>query len=559
MKKMFKWAGLSLISGAMLMLAACGGGTAAEPETAQPAQPPTQQETTGETTTPPATEDPAERERTTLTVLTWDRGGPGAVDAADNYFTRWIQEQVLEELNIEVEFVAIGRWSEGDDIVNLMAAGMAPDLAMTWNGGMVQTFGRQGGIMNLGPLLEENLANLPDLEEWLDDMLWVNQDPLDGSIFSIMQRRAHVPRTGTFIRADWLDTLGIPVPTTHEEFLDALRAFRDNADVLGVSTMVPLAMTNDVRWRASTLLESFIDPNLSQEELFIHFVGDRHILLPGYVDGVRMLNQMFHEGLIDPDFAFHDGDEFSDNMVVAGQVGAYIHNWDNLWRANPDIKNRLLELDPDARFIPIDPFPNPVSGLTQKITYEVHGFHIFIPTTSQNPVGALEYLNWMSRVENRLFLQVGEEGYHHDIAMVGGYEVPIMIEFDTEGPRRMYSPQNIDLTLVVNGIDLGSQDANAASMSLAFPGIDPQLVADSYNIALYHGFQMPVVTVPGGLPHNDQFAPTFQELVSQLLAQAIVADPADFDAVWEAGMQGMLNAGAQQAMDERRAGLSAVE
>ncbi|MCL2377138.1 MAG: extracellular solute-binding protein, partial [Defluviitaleaceae bacterium] len=503
MKNALKFLSLMLVMTMLFALVACGNGAQAQPET--PADPPPaqqqqqQQQDDDDDDDEPAA--PAQRERTYLTVLTWDRGGEGHQDSADNFFTRWIAEQVYEDLNMVVTFHAIDRWNEHELLPAMFAAGTVPDLAMSWNGGMVQTFGRQGGILNVAPLLHEHLPNLPYLDNWLDNLLWQNEDPASGEVFSIMQRRpsSALARTGTFIRADWLDALGIPVPTTHEEFIDALRAFRDNADVLGVPNMVPLAMTQDVRWRASTLLESFIDPNMTDEERFVHHVGDRFFLFPGYQEGARLLNLMYNEGLIFQDFVLHDGDEATDNMVVAGHVGAYIHNWDNLWRSTPDIMNRLNEINPDARFIPIDPFPNPQTGLTQKFTYEAHGFHVFLPHNSSNPVGALEYLNWMSQLENRLFLQTGLEGIHHEIINVEGYDIRVGIPVDQEGPHRMYSPGNVDLTLVVGfPPDFGSNRANALAASLSYPGINPQLVVDSMETALLHGRQMPVYTVPGG-------------------------------------------------------------
>ncbi|MCL1999122.1 MAG: extracellular solute-binding protein [Turicibacter sp.] len=494
-----------------------------------------------------------------LSVLTWDRGGIGHVDSANNFFTQWIQEEVLRELNMQVTFQAIGRWDEGEVLPTLMAAGEAPDLAMTFNGGMVEHFGNLGGILDMSPLLEEHLHRLPSLNSWLDDLLWQNQNPTTNEIFSIMQRRVHTPRMVTNIRADWLEALNMDLPTTTDEYINALRAFRDNADVLGVDNLIPLVTTDDIRWRMGGLLETFIDPSLSDAEIWMYTIGDRHFLLPGYGDGVRLLSQMFDEGLIFPDFPVHTGDEFTDNLTIANQVGSYTHNWDQLWRPNPDIMNRLNEVDPNARFVPIDTFQNPITGQSQKITYPTSGFHVFIPATSSNPVGALEYLDWMSRLDNRLFLQIGVEGYHHERIVVDGIETVAMLMVDNDTTEmRVYSPNNIDLTLVINGVDLGNYYANIAMLTGNYPGIDPALIMDSYNIAMSNA-RVPVHhAIPGGTPVSSEFGPTFQQMTSQALTNIIVAPVENFDAMWEEAVQGMLGAGAQNALDERRAGLEAM-
>ncbi|MDR1802662.1 MAG: sugar ABC transporter substrate-binding protein, partial [Treponema sp.] len=59
-----------------------------------------------------------------ITVEVFDRGTDGGRSQANNNaWTQWIQEKVRRDLNIEVTFIPVGRWSENTDIVNLMASG----------------------------------------------------------------------------------------------------------------------------------------------------------------------------------------------------------------------------------------------------------------------------------------------------------------------------------------------------------------------------------------------------------------------------------------------------
>lgn len=55
----------------------------------------------------------------TINVMVWDRGNaaPGTT-TEDNNLTKWIQEQVKELYNINVEYTAVPR-SESDDKVNI--------------------------------------------------------------------------------------------------------------------------------------------------------------------------------------------------------------------------------------------------------------------------------------------------------------------------------------------------------------------------------------------------------------------------------------------------------
>ena len=66
-----------------------------------------------------------------ITVEIYDRGNDGGSDPENNDYTRWIQEQMLEKHNVEVTYQKVPRWTEVDDINNLLAAGIAPDVWMT--------------------------------------------------------------------------------------------------------------------------------------------------------------------------------------------------------------------------------------------------------------------------------------------------------------------------------------------------------------------------------------------------------------------------------------------
>jgi putative aldouronate transport system substrate-binding protein len=435
---------------------------------------------------------------------------------------------------------------------------------MTWNEGMVEHFGNLGGILNLAPLLEEHLPSLPNLSAWTDYLLYQNQNPATGEIFSIMQRRVHVPRLNMFMREDWLNTLGLPAPTTTAQFADTLRAFRDNADALGVDMMVPWAIGSVLHISGSPLLDAYIDhASVNDVDWWVNTVGNsslnqRHIFLPGYREGVRILSQWYDEGLILQDFPVVDG-TFIDDLIIAGNAGVYVGNWDHPWRTTPNIQNRMAEENPEARLIPIDPFPNPVDGRTYKMIYPSSGFHIFIPTVSRNPVGALQYLDWMSRIENRLFLQTGVEGYHHEWTEVDGVATPAMLPVDeATSERRWYSPNNIDLTLVINNVDVGDPLANVMFLTFNFPGIDSQRIIDSYDIAMANGRAPRMITIPGGVPITSEFLPTFTQMVDDFLVNVVTSPAENFDSLWDAGIQNILNAGAQAAIDERRAGVEAL-
>jgi putative aldouronate transport system substrate-binding protein len=485
-----------------------------------------------------------------ITVEIFDRGTDGGkTDPTNNYYTDWIKKKVLEELNLGVTFVAVSRWEETEQLNNLMAAGTAPDVCMTYSGDLIANYRDLGGLTDLSPYID---TLLPDLKEFLGpdlalpgrDMIVRNMDTETGEVHSLPARRMNVAQVSTFIRKDWLDKLGLPLPTTTQEYYDALVAFKEqDPGGVGANNVVPFTMTSDVRWRASTLLESFVDPNLSDEDRWINTVIDRQYLLPGYKEGVRFLNKMYNEGLIDNQFALYKDDTDSDNLIKSGVVGSFIHNWDQPYRDTPGLLRDLKENVPDAEIVSIDPFVNS-AGKTSKGLYDAAGLSYFVPANSKNVEGALRYINWLSKFENRYYLQIGDEGDTH--VMVDG--VPQLIPAENE--KIMNSGQNLDYTIIINGLDVGDPEKNAKALSASY-SVDSDLIIKAYEDAMRNG--RPAVIVPVTLSAAGPYTQVLTDKGNELMSGAVTASPDKFDSVWDRGIEEWLDSGAQEIIDERAA------
>ena len=100
-----------------------------------------------------------------ITVEIFDRGTDGGkTDPTNNYYTDWIKTKCLEELNLGVTFVAVSRWEETEQLNNLMAAGTAPDVCLTYSGDLITNYRDLGGLTDLAPYVDTLLT---DLKEFL--------------------------------------------------------------------------------------------------------------------------------------------------------------------------------------------------------------------------------------------------------------------------------------------------------------------------------------------------------------------------------------------------------
>ncbi|MDR0315596.1 MAG: extracellular solute-binding protein, partial [Treponema sp.] len=349
-----------------------------------------------------------------ITVEIFDRGTDGGRSLANNNaWTKWIHDKALKDINVDVTFVPVGRWSENTDIVNLMASSSAPDLCYTYAGDMVASFRDQGGILDLAPYID---SHLPDLKKLLGDdpafpgkaFIYRNADPQTGRIYSIPSFRVALAQRNIFIRKDWLDKLGLSVPTNVQQFYQALVAFRDrDPGNVGRNNVVPFGQNSDARWGLANLIHNSIE-RMSDRDRWIYSVHERYIMMPGYKEGVRLMNQWYNERLIYQDFPLMTTADDFYNQIKSGVVGAFCQNWDLPYRQDYKINEELARNVPGAEFIAIDIVGN--KDMMDKV-----GLQMFIPSFSKNQTAALKYLNWLAKPENYHFLQVGQEGVNHNI------------------------------------------------------------------------------------------------------------------------------------------------
>ena len=482
-----------------------------------------------------------------LTVEIFDRGTDGGRSQAhNNAWTDWIKAKVKKDLGIDVTFVPVGRWSEETDMTNLMASQSAPDLCYSYSINMINAYRDQGGIFDLAPYVDKYL---PDLKKLLGedsafpgkDFIYRQQDQDTKQMFTIPSARVALAQRNIFIRKDWLDKLGLKVPTNITEFHNALVAFRARATELPgnltQARVVPFGQNKDARWGFADLINNSIQANLSDRDRWVNTVADRNLALPGYKEGVRLMNTWYNERLIYQDFPLMSDqtDDFG-NQLKSGVVGAFCANWDFPYRVDYKINIELARNVPNASFIPID------IGLSNKSKMDKTGLHMFIPSFSKNQVAAMQYLNWLSKFENYNYLQIGEAGRNH--RLVNG--VPQIIA--ATGQWIQNSAQNIDITMPLNGVQLGNDELNARVLALTYDPTPAETIVDAYNISV-KGARAAIVRQVT-LTVN-QYTNTLADKADTLLAQAVRAPTAQFDATFDAAFRDWLASGAQEVLNER--------
>lgn len=492
-----------------------------------------------------------------ITVEVFNRNNDGGTDPTNNVWTDFIKQQMLDKYNVEVEFVSVGRWTEADDIGNLLADKKAADVSYTYNYNTVISYANMidengnPGVIDLAPYLEEYKDYIPDLLKLLggEDNLYYDKDPATGAVWMIEGVRADTSRITTFIRKDWLDKLELPLPTTEEEFHNALVAFRDNAELLlgaDADKMIPYTTSTDIGWRNDLLSVSYVADDISDETLFVYGYDDRHLLYPGYKEGIRTLNKWYNEGLVWKDFGLYNDSTVEDDNMKAGYVGAFMHNWDYPFRNGDDCINLNLQrnVGEDAMFVAIDCFQND-AGVTRKFMGAAVGSDrkIFLPSTNDEPVASLLYINFISSEDTIKYLQTGLENTNYILHDDGAYEI-----LPATGEWVKNSGNNIDYTMTCNGLYLG--EATGATTALSYPGIPAEVVITANEFGKNNG-RYPLHYNVGTIESETEVGSSLTSKRDELLTKAVTASVEEFDSVFDSYMDDYLNAGGQDIIDER--------
>lgn len=149
-----------------------------------------------------------------------------------------------------------------------------------------------------------------DTMTYAEDGLWygVPVNPPQGYIFTINQA--------------WLDKLGLEVPTTTDELTEVLRAFKE-ADLSGNGATIPMAH----QFANSDHIATFLGmwgvegPYIMVDEED----GLRYHpwLTENALEGLQWMQDMYKEGLLDPEFANENGTDIFDK-VNSGLVGVFL-------------------------------------------------------------------------------------------------------------------------------------------------------------------------------------------------------------------------------------------
>lgn len=283
-------------------------------------------------------------------IIEWYHGDAQGYECpADGLVSQFYQEQV----GVGIYHPGV-LWDGGtgyyEKLQLRIASGEIPDMFMTVNG-IETTLAADGALADLRPYLEKYA---PNIYASVSEETWAKiaaADPNgEGAIYYIPEAMDYYYH-GTFIRQDWLDNLGLSMPTTQEEFVEVLKAFRDN-DPNGNGQKDEIPTTGRALGRWFDYIFNMY--GVSMYEGYPQFdLYDGELTYSGVTQNMRdalvFANMLYEEGLLDPDTFLNESADLW-NKVTSDRVGVWYHIplgaktmcLDSLLAVNPDAELSIL-------------------------------------------------------------------------------------------------------------------------------------------------------------------------------------------------------------------------
>lgn len=372
--------------------------------------------------------------------------GANVASAGGSDFNDCMTFELLEEktgTHVEWQHPASGATEERFNV--MIVSGNYPDcIVYNWPNvkGGAQSYVDDEIIVDLTPYVEENMPNFWKL---INENPELKKDVVtdDGKILYIpyiRQDKELCIFQGQVIRQDWLDKLGLDMPSNTDELYNVLKAFKtQDPNGNGQNDEIPWSAVGfnsemgigPVLWSFGTTWDFHLDDN------------DKVVYGPmteGFKEGLEYLAKLYKEGLIDPDYLI-DNRSKMDAKFTSDKTGfGYGYQPSTYYPVMNDGKREVAGAHfiagPDGKTYCFN------KQYTQQVTA---GTSLAVTTANKDVEGTLRWLDELYGGEGYMYANYGKEGVSYEIKD----GVPTFTEYMTNNENGKTLAQMVGLTCAV--------------------------------------------------------------------------------------------------------------
>lgn len=333
----------------------------------------------------------------------------------DNFSVQYIQDKT----NTKWDITAVPGSELSQKLNVLLASGAKPDILQFTTDNDELQYAQAGILLPLNEYLDQ----WPNLKKFGNGGIWDVMTHPDGNIYAIpirdnMESAIGWVDTAPIYRQDWLDKLGLKVPTTIDEYYEAAVAMSNrDPDGSGRKDTYAIGARGLADWR-------FLDHVFGAYGALPDYwkAGDDGNLIngsvyPGTKEALRMLNKLFEAGAIDPEFITDNSQRLQDKFQqgVYGGFSYFYSVFDTNASINDDY-TVFKQNNPDGEWVlgPILTGPEgPGRSAGMRELTKTGWVKTAIHKDAKNVDAIFRLLDWLTSEEGLWFVNFGIEGEHY--------------------------------------------------------------------------------------------------------------------------------------------------
>ena len=331
----FSKLGAFVLALAMVLAVITGCGSASETPSAESKS--TVTSDAAEQSTAAVTENPFAKQLD-ISISCW-QSDPTFVDKADPVY-----KIIQDKFNITINPMVITYDDYTEKTKMWLAAGEMPDIHQTADNIGTQSFVNwcKDGLLKAMP--EDLETKYPNLAEAFNSPD-IQSTKIDGKFYMIPMYNVNSHKGGErmmIVRKDWMNALGLQKPTTYDELVTFLKAFK-NADPakLGAENVIPLSLWPGFTDVIDLAFNKAYSTNWTTEDGIYKPV----FMTKNYFESLKAWRNLYKEGLLDRDIAINKTDDVLAKFV-SNKLAVYTYQvsykagsfQDAFAKANPDKK-----------------------------------------------------------------------------------------------------------------------------------------------------------------------------------------------------------------------------
>lgn len=316
----------------------------------------------------------------------WSHDGLNEQD----YVKEWDAE-FEKKTGIKMEHTQISNNEYSEMLELAFASGTEPNVFDLSCDQKLAYFASQGGVADLTELVKNS-----ELYEKIDKAVW-DAISIDGRIYGIPKGRPS--GIESYVRQDWLDELGMSAPTNYDEYIEMLRAFKNNIDECTIPVTAPGLSS------AMNLPEFYQDAEVGFTKVDGKWVDG--MSQDNFAGAMQRIRDAYAEGLIDVEAITNTTSACRDKWY-SGEVGVFSY-WGGKW--GDTLTNRLKENFPEAAVTGIDAIDESYYRYSSFTVYAIDG-RLSEEEVEQVFKYFLEYIN--DGDEGWRMYYCGVEGVHYE-------------------------------------------------------------------------------------------------------------------------------------------------